>query len=396
MKSKTTSLICAAGTESAESVGLRYVSDIGPGICRLKSGKGFGYRDASGKTIRDKPTLQRIKSLVIPPAWKDVWICPFTNGHLQATGRDDRNRKQFLYHQRWREVRDETKYNRLIDFAQALTIIRRRVQRDLAKPGLGREKVLATVVRLLEISCIRVGNEEYARDNKSYGLTTLQDRHADISGSNVRFHFRGKSGKEHDVSIQDKRLARIIKACQDLPGQELFQYVDENGERRDVQSGDVNNYLREITGCEFTAKDFRTWAGTVLAARQLQDLGAAHIQSEAKKKLSEAIKAVSQCLGNTVAVCRKCYVHPAVLDSYAAGKLAEALGNKNLKASKSLRGLRADEIAVLKLLKAALRKSKEPLEKTLKRSLKNVARKTNRLSFNANKSIPRSKRHTSA
>ena len=246
--------------KSAQVVGLRYVTDERPGIRRERCGRGFRYRSSQGRTIRDRHTLKRINSLVIPPAWTDVWICPLDHGHLQVTGRDERGRKQHLYHPRWRETRDQTKYDRLIDFARALPGVRRQLRRDLAREGLCREKVLATVVRLLEVSLIRVGNDEYARDNKSYGLTTMRNRHATVRGAKIKFQFRGKSGKQHVVEVEDRRVARIVRACQDLPGQELFQYVDDAGQKHDVGSGDVNDYLRGITGQDFTAKEFRTWA----------------------------------------------------------------------------------------------------------------------------------------
>ena len=240
---------------------MRYVTDERPGLRRERCGQGFRYRTVEGRLLRDRHTLNRIRSLAIPPAWSDVWICPLDHGHLQATGRDERGRKQHLYHPRWREVRDQTKYERVTDFVRALPVIRRQLQRDLAREGLCREKILATVVRLLEISLIRVGNEEYARDNKSYGLTTMKNRHATVRGAKIKFQFRGKSGKDHVVEVEDGRVARIVRACQDLPGQELFQYLDEAGGKHDIGSGDVNDYLRELTGSDFTAKDFRTWAG---------------------------------------------------------------------------------------------------------------------------------------
>lgn len=306
---------------SAEEAGLRHVTDAEPGIRRVRAGEGFHYLGVDGKRIRDRAELARVASLGIPPAWTDVWICPRRDGHLQATGRDARGRKQYRYHQRFREVRDETKYHRLLAFAAALPGIRGRVEDDLAQPGLSRGRVLATVVRLLETTLIRVGNGEYARSNDSYGLTTLRDEHVEIQGASLRFSFRGKSGREHCIDLRDARLARIVKRCQDLPGEELFQYLDEAGERRCVHSGDVNQYLREVSGQEFTAKDFRTWAGTVLAAEQLAAIGAAATAREVKRNVVAAIDAVAVRLGNTRAVCRRCYIHPAVLDAYAAGAL---------------------------------------------------------------------------
>lgn len=292
----------------ARAAGLIYVTDARPGIERRRAGKGFSYR-YRGETVRDRATLERIKKLVIPPAWTRVWICPHPRGHIQATGRDARGRKQYKYHERWREVRDAHKYARLIGFAQALPKIRARVEQDLALPGLPREKVLATLVRLLDTTLIRVGNEDYARTNRSYGLTTLRNKHLEVQGTRLHFAFRGKSGKRFEVSLQDRRLARIVKKCQDLPGQELFQYL-EGEERRSVGSGDVNDYLRAITGEDFTAKDFRTWHGTVLAAAALREL----------KDAVQAVKRVSEHLNNTPAVCKKCYIHPAVLEAFHLGE----------------------------------------------------------------------------
>lgn len=302
--------------ESAKAAKLRYVSDDGPGIRRKRAGKGFTYVTDDGEHVTDDATLARIRALVIPPAWENVWICPLANGHIQATGRDVKGRKQYRYHARWREVRDETKYEKMIAFAMSLPKVRATVEQHLKLPGLPREKVLATIVRLLEVTCIRVGNEEYARKNRSFGLTTLRNRHVDISGSSVRFRFRGKSGKEHSIRLKDRRLARVIGRCSELPGHELFQYVDDDGSTRTVESSDVNAYLKEIAGAEFTAKDFRTWVGTVLAVRALRELAPAENATQATKTVKLAIKQVSERLGNTVAVCRKCYIHPAVLDAY--------------------------------------------------------------------------------
>ncbi len=334
--------------KSAEIVGLRYVNDSAPGIVRQRSGKGFAYRDARGRGISDEATLKRIRSLAIPPAWTEVWICPDANGHLQATGRDQRGRKQFRYHSRWREIRDETKYARMILFAKSLPAIRARVARDIGRPGLRREKVLATVVRLLEVSLIRVGNDEYAKANESFGLTTMRDRHVAVNGHTMRFHFRGKSGKWHNMDVHDPHLARIVKRCQDLPGQELFQFVNESGDVRDIRSDDVNSYLREISGQDFTAKDFRTWAGTVLAALALSEFTKRDTKAQEKKNIMAAIESVALRLGNTPAVCRKCYVHPHVVDAYLEGTLLETLKRR---AKKELRGgLNRDETAVLRLL----------------------------------------------
>jgi DNA topoisomerase-1 len=342
---------------AAEEAGLRYVSDDQPGYTRKRKGDGFEYFDTEGKPIKDEQRILRINRLAIPPAYKDVWICPTPNGHIQATGRDDRGRKQYRYHERWREVRDENKYERIIVFGQALPKIRRRLNKDLALPGLPRNKVLATVVQLLERTFIRVGNEEYARENKSFGLTTMRNRHVDVDGSNVRFNFRGKSGVNHEVDVDDRRVAKIVKKLQDLPGQELFQYLDKEGEKHSVTSEDVNDYLREITGQDFTAKDFRTWAGTVLGAMALQAQDAFENKTQAKKNVKDAISAVAKILGNTPAVCRKCYLHPAVLETYLDGDLIEGLKQQTEKTlSESLPDLRSDEAAVLSFLQERLAK----------------------------------------
>jgi DNA topoisomerase-1 len=335
--------------ESAQAAGLRYVSDIQPGIHRKRAGTGFTYVGPDGKTIHDAAELARIRSLAIPPAYTDVWICPSPNGHIQATGRDARGRKQYRYHPKWREVRDETKFGRMLAFSEGLPAIRARVERDLSLPGLPREKVLATVVRLLESTCIRVGNDEYAKSNRSFGLTTLQDRHVEISGSNLRFEFRGKSGKVHKVDLNDRRLARIVQRCQALPGEDLFQYVDDDGVRQTVGSGDVNDYIREISGQEFTAKDFRTWNGTLLAVAALKEVGAWTSQRQAKSHVLRAIDRVAEQLNNTRAVCRKYYVHPAVFESYLAGTMLERLQNGTKASVKS--DLEAEEQAVVRLLR---------------------------------------------
>jgi DNA topoisomerase-1 len=341
--------------EAAKEAGLRYVSDDQPGYTRKRRGKNFVYFDTEGKEIRDETRILRINRLAIPPAYTDVWICPSPNGHLQATGRDDRGRKQYRYHERWREVRDENKYEKMIVFGKALPKIRRRINRDLKRRGLPREKVLATVVQLLERTFIRVGNEEYAKENKSFGLTTMRERHLVVRGAKLRFHFRGKSGKEHEIDLEDRRVARIIKQLQELPGQEVFQYLDEAGERHKVTSEDVNEYLRQITGEDFTAKDFRTWAGTVLAAMALTAQEPFENKSQAKKNLKTAIAAVARILGNTPAICRKCYVHPAVLETYLDGNLVEGLKRKTEKAlQKSLGDLRSEETAVLEFLQRRL------------------------------------------
>jgi DNA topoisomerase-1 len=344
--------------ESAKAAGLRYVSDTTPGVRRKRAGKGFYYVDAEGKRVRDTETLARIKSLVIPPAWTGVWICPNPKGHLQVTGRDARGRKQSRYHPRWREVRDETKYERMIVFGAALPVIRERVEQDLALPGLPRARVLATIVRLMETTLIRIGNEEYARQNGSYGLTTLRNKHVDVDGSTVTFHFQGKSRVQHTVDITDRRLARIVQRCHDIPGYELFQYVDKDGTRHSVDSADVNEYLREISGQEFTAKDFRTWAGSVLACEMLWDMEKFESETEARKNVVKAIKQVAARLGNTPSVCRKCYVHPVVLDCYMSGALLEGVKRRVAEQEEDEpAALRRQEEALLKLLRRQVEKA---------------------------------------
>ena len=343
--------IADEGKLAARSAGLRYVDDRRPGISRQRRGKGFSYVHIDGRPMCDGETLTRIRSLVIPPAWRDVWICPDPNGHLQATGRDARGRKQYRYHPRWREVRDGNKYERMIAFGRALPLIRRRVQKDLARPGLSREKILATVVRLLELTLIRVGNEEYAKSNDSFGLATMRDRHVQVNGSMLRFQFRGKSGIVHTVDLEDRRLARIVRRSRELPGYELFQYIDEAGERRAIDAADVNAYLKAIAGNEFTAKDFRTWAGTVLAARALSEFTTVDSQAQAKRNVMRAIESVAKRLGNTKAVCRKCYVHPDLVNAYLDGRLVASLKRKAGRELRSrLHDLSSEEAAVLALL----------------------------------------------
>jgi DNA topoisomerase-1 len=364
----------------ARAAGLRYVSDATPGIVRRRRGKAFDYRHADGGPVRDPRTLGRIRALAIPPAWREVWICSADDGHLQATGRDARHRKQYRYHRRWREVRDETKYGRLIPFAAALARIRQRVARDLARPGLPREKVLATVVRLLETTRARIGNEEYARENESFGLTTLRERQVRVRGSKLRFRFRGKSGVEHTIELSDRRLAAIVRRMQDLPGEQLFRYVDDDGETRRIESADVNAYLEEISGDDFTSKDFRTWAATVLAARALHAQGPCATQAEGKRNIAQAIAAVAGALGNTTAVCRKCYIHPEILESYFAGELCDSLQREG--------GGKATEKAVAALLKTRTRRATaearrngaggRSLVPALARSLSNPARRLQR------------------
>lgn len=336
---------------AAEEAALRYVSDRSPGYNRRVKDDDFEYFDIEGKPIRDEQRLVRIKRLAIPPAWTNVWICPSPNGHLQATGCDSRGRKQYNYHARWREVRDENKYGRLALFGTALPKIRKRVDKDLRLRGFPREKVLATVVQLLDRTLIRVGNQEYARENQSFGLTTMQDRHVEVKGTTIRFHFRGKGGKMHEVDLTDPRIAKIVSKLQDLPGQELFQYVEEDGTIRHVTSQDVNDYIQEIAGQDFTAKDFRTWAGTVLAAIALDTVGPFETKKQAKANVRQAISAVAKMLRNTPAICRKCYVHPAVVESYLAGAVIEGVKQKSNQASDDAVDFPKIERAVLKFLR---------------------------------------------
>lgn len=353
------------GPQAAKAAGLRYTTDAIPGIRRVKHGKSFSYVGTDGRTIGDRAEIARIKALAVPPAYTDVWISPIANGHLQATGRDARGRKQYRYHKRWRAIRDETKFDRMMSFAKALPAIRSAVARDLATSGMPREKVLATVVSLLEATSIRVGNEEYARENDSYGLTTLQEEHADVRGSTIRFHFRGKSGKQHEVEVKDKRLARIVKAGQDLPGQNLFEYVDDQGEARPIRSEDVNEYLREIAGDEFSAKDFRTWDATVSCALELA-AAEAETKTDAKSAVVEAIKRVAAKLGNTPAVCKKSYIHPGVIDEF----LAEGGLTLARRGTADRHGLSADEKAVVALVERIVARENRPLAKVLTASVR--------------------------
>jgi DNA topoisomerase-1 len=345
--------------DSAVHAGLRYVTDSAPGLTRRRAGAGFAYYDSGGRAVRDAEILRRIHSLVIPPAWTGVWISLSPRGHLQATGRDTRGRKQYRYHPLYRQIRDQTKFGRMIAFAAALPLIRGRVEEDLHLPGLPKRKVVAAVVRLLETTLIRVGNPEYAKDNNSFGLTTLRDRHVEISGHRLYFKFRGKSGQNHGIELTDVRLSRIVKQCKELPGYELFQYIDDAGEVSQVDSGDVNEYLREITGEDFTSKDFRTWAGTLLAARTLVECGACDSITRTKKNIVATIKVVSGQLGNRPATCRKYYIHPAVLDAYSDGVLIGALRhNRAIKMAQSLRasGLTTEELCVMALIRQSLDK----------------------------------------
>ena len=324
------------GSETAADAGLKYVHDHDPGIRRVgKSGR-FDYLDAHGDPVRDANVLERIRELVIPPAWTDVWICPSRRGHIQAVGRDARGRKQYRYHDHWRSVRDAHKYHRMAAFGRALPKLRARVEADLARPGLPREKVLAAAIRLMEITLIRVGNDEYARANKSFGLTTLRKRHVTLNGGGAVLAFRGKSGKEQRTGFHDRRLARILRRCEDLPGQRLFQYLDEAGERRPVESQDVNAYIRDAMGEDFSAKDFRTWAATLAAAQALCMEGAAEDGPPSKKTVTTCVKAVAGLLGNTATVCRASYIHPCVFDAYEAGRLSPDLTGERAKAERAL------------------------------------------------------------
>ncbi|HET9378982.1 MAG TPA: DNA topoisomerase IB [Chthoniobacterales bacterium] len=341
--------------ETAVAAGLRYVSDASAGIARRRKGVNFTYHDKEGRSIREPSELKRIRSLAIPPAWERVWISPHANGHLQATGIDAKGRKQYKYHPIWRTVRDEAKFERLLSFAEILPKIRAQVAKDMARPDLTREKVLATIVRLLEVSLIRIGNVEYAKENKSFGLTTMRNRHVEIEGATLRFQFRGKSGRKHTVEVSDRRVARVVQKCQDLPGQQLFEYENPAGEVATIASEDVNDYLQRITGQPFTAKDFRTWAGTVLAALALGKMEEVDSQTLAKRNIVAAIEAVARLLGNTVAICRKCYIHPAIPTSYLDGTLARTLRAKaDSQIARHLHELKPEEAAVITLLRQEL------------------------------------------
>jgi DNA topoisomerase-1 len=335
--------------ESAKAASLRYVSDDRPGIRRKRSGKGWSFADPNGNTIRDRAVVKRIRALAIPPAWTDVWISPFEDGHLQATGRDVRGRKQYRYHKRWHEVRDETKYGRLFHFGSSLSRIRARLDEDLSLPGLPRNKVLATIVRLLETTFIRVGNEEYARANGSFGLTTMLEHHVKVEGSKIHFRFKGKSGKSHAIQVVNRRLARLVKRIQDLPGQDLFQYLDENEDPQPISSADVNEYLRLIADQDFTAKDFRTWAGTVLAACYLSNLHEYDPEAAPKAEMIRAVESVSKQLGNTPTICRKCYIHPSLLGAFQDRRLFERWMKENTDVT-PVAGLSPEETALLGFL----------------------------------------------
>jgi len=341
--------------DAAETAGLSYVSDDAPGIRRRKSGRGFTYVAPNGRKVDDDGTLARIRKLAIPPAYSDVWICPKANGHIQATGRDAKGRKQYRYHEAFRDIRESTKYEHMLAFAHALPAIRKTIDEHMSLRGLPRPKVLATVVHLLENTLIRIGNADYAKQNKSYGLTTLRDPHVRVEGAELRFEFKGKSGKAWKLRVKDRRVARIVKACQDLPGQDLFQYLDDEGNRQTITSSDVNAYLRDITGEDFTAKDFRTWAGTVLAALALSEFEQFDDEAKAKKNIRAAIESVSSRLGNTPTICRKCYVHPEILSCYLDGDLLlDVKEEVEAELRDLLEGLKPEEAAVLTLLKARL------------------------------------------
>ena len=357
--------LTAQARQTAHRAGLRYVNETEAGIERVRHGQGFTYRSSTGKIIRDQRTLDRIRKLAIPPAWERVWICPSPNGHIQAAGYDARGRKQYKYHPRWQEARDGQKYDKMLEFARALPKIRARVERDLRRKGLQREKVLAAVVKLLEGTLIRVGNDEYATQNGSFGLTTLRNRHAKVRGARVQFDFLGKHNIEHGIGIDDSQLARIVRQCQDLPGQQLFEYIDEEGQVRDVGSEDVNEYLREIAGEQFSAKDFRTWAGTVLAAWELRDSEPCKSATAGKRVVNEAISRVAEKLGNTRAICRKCYIHPVVIEAYLEASLNELCASNGKGRERT--GLSAQEAAVAALLKRA--SSPKALRHRLRRAI---------------------------
>ena len=341
--------------DAAELVGLSYASTDEPGIRRRRAGKGYSYRGPDGKVINDKAALARIRALAIPPAWENVWICADPNGHIQAVGYDARGRKQYRYHAKFREIREDVKYEHMIAFANALPSLRQKVKKDMSAPGMGRRKILATVVNLLETTMIRVGNGSYAKENKSYGLTTLLNRHVKVEGSELKFHFKGKSGKEWRLSVRDRRIAKIVKNCQELPGQHLFQYIDEDGKRQAVTSADVNDYLKEVSGANITAKDFRTWTGTVLAAMALGEFEKADSKARAKKNVTRAVERVASMLGNTPTICRKGYIHPDVVDAYLDGNLLlEVQKDIDKQLSEDMEALRAEEAAVLSFLRARI------------------------------------------
>jgi DNA topoisomerase-1 len=365
------------GPEAAKAAGLRYTTDAIPGIRRVKRRGGFSFIDTGGKTITDKGEIARIKALAVPPAYTDVWISPLPNGHLQATGRDARGRKQYRYHKRWRAVRDENKFDRMIEFAKALPNIRAALARDIALPGMPREKVLATILTLMASTAIRIGNEEYARENDSYGLTTLREEHVDVKGARVRFRFRGKSGKDQQIEIRDKRIARIIKRSQDLPGQQLFEYLDDDGTQHPVRSEDVNEYLKAISDGDFTAKDFRTWEATMMCAIELAALKAEEqTPTERKKLVTEVITKVAAHLGNTLAVCKKSYVYPGVVDEFVNNGALKLIEKAVAKASPH--ALDRHERAVVALIERIVSRESRPLAEALAKSVRSERAKRKR------------------
>jgi DNA topoisomerase I len=346
-----------AGVELAAQASLLYINNDCPGIARIRRGRGYSYRCADGTTVQDGVVLDRIRKLVIPPAWTQVWICADASGHIQATGRDERGRKQYIYHPEWAAIRDQVKYDRMLHFAEALPALRAHVNEDLRRRTLSLEKVAAIAVQLLDKARIRIGNPEYQRSNETYGLTTLQDQHAAIEGDRLTLIFKGKSAKQHTIELRDRRLARLVRACQDLPGQELFQYVDPEGAIHALRSNDVNAYLRSATGQDFTAKDFRTWGGTVAAAHALYEIGRAETQTAQKRNLAQAIRCAAEILGNTVTVCRKYYVHPAVVAAYADGSLFSTMEQA---AANCAPGLDPEETAVRQLLRIGAAQMNSP------------------------------------
>jgi DNA topoisomerase I len=343
--------------EAAKAANLRYVSDNDPGIQRQRQGDDFVYLDTKGQRITDESELERIRAIGIPPAWTDVWICPNPKGHILATGRDEKGRKQYRYHPRWAEIRSETKFTHMYRFGQVLPAIRQRLEDDFNLPGVPREKVLAIIIRLLEETMIRIGNKEYAAANNSFGLTTLRDKHVEVSGTQITFEFRGKSGKDHTIDLKDRRLARLVKRCQDIPGYQLFQYVDEDGTRHPVESGDVNDYLREISGENLSAKDFRTWGGTRTMVEVLREIGPAESETQAKKNISEACKRVAERLGNTTNICRKYYIHPLIVDSYTDGTLFDFLAQQRPPSDDN--GLDENEQVIMEMLEKQIAELQE-------------------------------------
>ncbi|ARS35118.1 DNA topoisomerase IB [Pontibacter actiniarum] len=357
-KNKEVHELYADPSKSAELAGLRYTSDNKPGYTRKKAGKGFYFVDEKGERVTDKKKLERLKSLVIPPAWEDVWICKSPKGHLQVTGRDEKGRKQYIYHPQWQVARSLTKFGRMIEFGEHLPKLRERIQEDITSRKLDRRKVTAVVLSIMDNALIRIGNRHYAKSNKSFGLTTLRDRHVKINGSNIKFTFKGKKGVEHEIDLKDRRLARLVKKCKDIPGYDLFQYFDEDGERHTVESGDVNDYLREVTDLDFTAKDFRTWGGTVKMVECLEDVLDAHPDQPKDKSIKEAVKLVAQSLGNTPTVCSKYYIHPEVVTLFKEDKLVKYLQRHDAE-NPTTEHLTATEELVLKMLKRVAKEKQQ-------------------------------------